>query len=116
MTRKYTVGRRRLLKGAGVATLGTVVGAPTIWAQNNKNIVLRQFGTGVSNVNAPLASHPVHLWRGLNVTSDAASRRTQRTPLNEPGPRPTPRGARSHRTSFPPGAPTRPVGPARPRP
>jgi len=51
MTRKLTVGRRKLLKGAGIAALGSVVGAPTIWAQNNKNIVLRQFGTGVSNLN-----------------------------------------------------------------
>ena len=48
------IGRRKLLKGAGVvagATLGSTVGAPMIWAQNNKNIVLRQFGTGVSNLN-----------------------------------------------------------------
>jgi putative spermidine/putrescine transport system substrate-binding protein len=46
--------RRNVLKGAGVlagATLGSTLGAPTIWAQNNKNIVLRQFGTGVSNIN-----------------------------------------------------------------
>ena len=48
------VGRRKILKGAGVmagAALGSTVGAPMIWAQNNKNIVLRQFGTGVSNLN-----------------------------------------------------------------
>ena len=25
---------------------------PTIWAQNIKNVTLRQFGTGVSNLNA----------------------------------------------------------------
>ena len=38
------IGRRKMLKGAGViagAALGSTVGAPTIWAQNNKNIVLR---------------------------------------------------------------------------
>ncbi len=49
------VGRRKWLKGAaGVAgaALGSgAIGAPTIWAQNNKNIVLRQVGTGVSNLN-----------------------------------------------------------------
>ena len=48
------VGRRKILKGAGVvagAALGSTIGAPMIWAQNNKNIVLRQFGTGVSNLN-----------------------------------------------------------------
>ena len=56
MARKLNggVGRRKVLKGAGAlagAALGTSVGAPVIWAQNNKNIVLRQFGTGVSNIN-----------------------------------------------------------------
>ena len=48
------VGRRKVLKGAAGlagAALGTTIGAPTIWAQNNKNIVLRQFGTGVSAIN-----------------------------------------------------------------
>src|SRR5580692_11686922 len=47
-------GRRKVLKGAAGlagAALGTTIGAPTIWAQNNKNIVLRQFGTGVSAIN-----------------------------------------------------------------
>ncbi|MFK7893963.1 MAG: PotD/PotF family extracellular solute-binding protein [Granulosicoccus sp.] len=44
--------RRRLLKGAaaGVAA-GTITGAPMIWAQNIKDVTLRQFGTGVSNLN-----------------------------------------------------------------
>ncbi len=58
MTKKNSsgVGRRKLLKGAaGVAGVaigsGAVTGFPMIWAQNNKNIVLRQFGTGVSNLN-----------------------------------------------------------------
>ncbi len=48
------VGRRRILKGAAGlagAAVGATIGAPTIWAQNNKNIVLRQFGTGVSAIN-----------------------------------------------------------------
>ena len=45
--------RRSVLTAAG-ATLGSgvVSGFPTIWAQNIKNITLRQFGTGVSNLNA----------------------------------------------------------------
>jgi putative spermidine/putrescine transport system substrate-binding protein len=46
-------GRRSLLATAGVAAgSGAVTGFPTIWAQNIKNITLRQFGTGVSNLNA----------------------------------------------------------------
>ena len=56
MARKQNgFGRRKVLKGAGAlagAAIGSgVVGAPMIWAQNNKNIVLRQFGTGVSSIN-----------------------------------------------------------------
>ena len=46
-------GRRTFLKNAvatGVAA-GTITGAPMIWAQNIKNVTLRQFGTGVSNLN-----------------------------------------------------------------
>jgi putative spermidine/putrescine transport system substrate-binding protein len=56
MARKFNsgVGRRKVIKGAAglaAAALGSTVGAPMIWAQNTKNIVLRQFGTGVSNLN-----------------------------------------------------------------
>jgi putative spermidine/putrescine transport system substrate-binding protein len=49
--------RRTLLKAAA-ATAGTAAafptGFPTIWAQNIKNVTLRQFGTGVSALN-PIA-------------------------------------------------------------
>ncbi len=47
------LGRRTALQltGAAIGT-GAVTGFPTIWAQNIKNITLRQFGTGVSNLNA----------------------------------------------------------------
>jgi putative spermidine/putrescine transport system substrate-binding protein len=45
--------RRAVLATAGAAAgSGAVTGFPTIWAQNIKNITLRQFGTGVSNLNA----------------------------------------------------------------
>jgi putative spermidine/putrescine transport system substrate-binding protein len=50
--------RRHLLKTGAAALVGAAVGSgavtgfPTIWAQNIKNITLRQFGTGVSNLNA----------------------------------------------------------------
>jgi putative spermidine/putrescine transport system substrate-binding protein len=48
--------RRRLLQGTAAiagAAVGSaaVTGFPTIWAQNIKNVKLRQFGTGVSNIN-----------------------------------------------------------------
>ena len=58
MSDKKTVrpGRRAMLKGtaalAGTALgSGAIGGFPTIWGQTTKNIVLRQFGTGVSNIN-----------------------------------------------------------------
>lgn len=44
--------RRNLLKGATALTAAsTVFGAPVIWGQNIKDVTLRQFGTGVSNLN-----------------------------------------------------------------
>ena len=51
-----SINRRTLLKGtaatAGAAIgSGAVTGFPTIWAQNIKDVTLRQFGTGVSNLN-----------------------------------------------------------------
>jgi putative spermidine/putrescine transport system substrate-binding protein len=52
-TSSRRVGRRSLLAAAGVtAGTGAITGFPTIWAQNIKNVTLRQFGTGVSNLNA----------------------------------------------------------------
>ena len=46
-------GRRSILVAAGAAAGGgAITGFPTIWAQNIKNVTLRQFGTGVSNLNA----------------------------------------------------------------
>jgi putative spermidine/putrescine transport system substrate-binding protein len=46
-------GRRSIIATAGAAVgSGAITGFPTIWAQNIKNVTLRQFGTGVSNLNA----------------------------------------------------------------
>ena len=52
---KKGVSRRTFLKTASAAAglaagSGAITGFPTIWAQNP--ITLRQFGTGVSNINA----------------------------------------------------------------
>ena len=49
-----SVSRRNLLKTGSAVVAGTAIGSnaitgfPTIWAQNIKNVTLRQFGTGVS--------------------------------------------------------------------
>jgi len=50
------LSRRRALKGASavagaLAGSGAIGGFPLIWAQNIKNVKLRQFGTGVSSIN-----------------------------------------------------------------
>ena len=45
------LSRRSILKGAAATTAATTLGAPMIWAQNIKDVTLRQFGTGVSNLN-----------------------------------------------------------------
>ena len=52
-SRGMSVKRRTLLQMAGaVIGSGAITGFPMIWAQNIKNVTLRQFGTGVSNLNA----------------------------------------------------------------
>jgi putative spermidine/putrescine transport system substrate-binding protein len=53
-TSKKGLSRRTLLKGAAstaIAAGSTTLGAPMIWAQNIKDVTIRQFGTGVSNLN-----------------------------------------------------------------
>jgi putative spermidine/putrescine transport system substrate-binding protein len=47
--------RRKFLKTSSAVAVGVAAatgGFPMIWAQNIKNVTLRQFGTGVSNINA----------------------------------------------------------------
>jgi putative spermidine/putrescine transport system substrate-binding protein len=52
-TKTASLPRRTVLAAAGAAVgSGAITGFPTIWAQNIKNITLRQFGTGVSSLNA----------------------------------------------------------------
>ena len=85
---KSGIGRRGLLKGAaGVAGAvvgsGAVTGFPVIWAQNNKNIVLRQFGTGVSNINEIAEKCKADLGITLQMTaldSDAVVQRAVTQP------------------------------------
>lgn len=49
---KYSgISRRSVLKGGVAAAAASALPAPMIWAQNIKDVTLRQFGTGVSNLN-----------------------------------------------------------------
>ena len=53
-TSRTGLSRRALLKGAAstaIAAGSTTLGAPMLWAQNIKDVTIRQFGTGVSNLN-----------------------------------------------------------------
>ena len=85
---KGGVGRRRVLKGAAAvagarAGTGAITGFPTIWAQNIKNITLRQFGTGVSNLNAIAEKCKADLGITLQMTaldSDAVAQRAVTQP------------------------------------
>ena len=83
---KTGISRRTLLKtGAAAAGLaagsGAITGFPTIWAQNP--ITLRQFGTGVSNLNAIADKCKADLGITLEMTatdSDAAAQRAVTQP------------------------------------
>src|SRR5262249_3281046 len=90
MARKFKggVGRRKVLKGAaGLAGAalgsGAVTGFPMVWAQNNKNIVLRQCGTGVSAYNEIAEKAKADLGITLQMTaldSDAVVQRVVTQP------------------------------------
>ncbi len=85
--KKAGISRRNFLKtgaaaaaGAAVGT-GAITGFPTIWAQNP--ITLRQFGTGVSNLNAIAEKCKEDLGITLEMTatdSDAAAQRAVTQP------------------------------------
>lgn len=85
-TSKEGLSRRTLLK-TGAAAIGAIAGSgaitgfPTIWAQNP--ITLRQFGTGVSNINAIAEKCKQDLGITLEMTatdSDAAAQRAVTQP------------------------------------
>ncbi|WP_108397371.1 ABC transporter substrate-binding protein [Devosia submarina] len=86
-TRTSGISRRNVLKGGVAAAAGAAIGSgaitgfPTIWAQNP--ITLRQFGTGVSNLNAIAEKCKEDLGITLEMTatdSDAAAQRAVTQP------------------------------------
>ncbi|MER8775465.1 PotD/PotF family extracellular solute-binding protein [Mesorhizobium sp. M0977] len=84
--KKTGISRRSLLKTGAAAVgfaagSGAISGFPTIWAQSN--ITLRQFGTGVSNLNAIADKCKADLGITLEMTatdSDAAAQRAVTQP------------------------------------
>src|SRR5690242_9334525 len=81
---RRTVLKRGAAAAAGIAAgSGAITGFPTIWAQNIKNVTLRQFGTGVSNLNAVAEKVKEDLGFTLQMTaldSDAVSQRAVTQP------------------------------------
>ncbi len=86
MTDTKGTSRRAVLKGgAALATTAaaSTLGAPMIWAQNIKDVTLRQFGTGVSNLNDVAVKVKEDLGFTLEMTaldSDAVTQRAATQP------------------------------------
>jgi putative spermidine/putrescine transport system substrate-binding protein len=70
--------RRSLLKTGVAAAATTTLGAPMIWAQNIKDVTLRQFGTGVSNLNEVAQKVKEDLGFTLEMTALDSDSVTQR--------------------------------------
>jgi putative spermidine/putrescine transport system substrate-binding protein len=82
-TTKTSVNRRTLLKGAAATAAATAFPAPMIWAQNIRDITLRQFGTGVSNLNDVALKVKEDLGFNLTMTAldtDAVTQRAATQP------------------------------------
>ncbi|MEO1491793.1 MAG: PotD/PotF family extracellular solute-binding protein [Pseudomonadota bacterium] len=77
-TAKKGLSRRSLLKGTAAGVAASTLGAPTIWAQNIKDVTLRQFGTGVSNLNEVAAKVKEDLGFTLEMTALDSDSVTQR--------------------------------------
>ena len=77
------ISRRAVLKGAAATTVATALPAPMIWAQNIKDVVLRQAGTGVSAFNEIAQKVKEDLGFTLEMTaldSDAVTQRVATQP------------------------------------
>ena len=72
------LSRRNVLKGGAAFAAGSTLGAPMIWAQNIKDVTLRQFGTGVSNLNDVASKVKEDLGFTLEMTALDSDSVTQR--------------------------------------
>ena len=80
---KIRYSRRAILKTGAAALAGSALPAPMIWAQEIKDITLRQFGTGVSNLNDVAQKVKEDLGFTLEMTaldSDAVTQRAATQP------------------------------------
>ena len=80
---KMRYSRRNVLKGGAAAVAASAFPAPMIWAQEIKDVVLRQAGTGVSAFNEVAAKVKEDLGFTLEMTaldSDAVTQRAATQP------------------------------------
>lgn len=80
---KMRYSRRSILKGGAAAMAASTLPAPMIWAQEIKDVVLRQAGTGVSAFNEVAAKVKEDLGFTLEMTaldSDAVTQRAATQP------------------------------------
>lgn len=80
---KIRYSRRSMLKSGAAAVAASALPAPMIWAQEIKDITLRQFGTGVSNLNDVANKVKEDLGFTLEMTaldSDAVTQRAATQP------------------------------------
>ena len=83
MMKKNHYSRRSLLKGGAAAVAASAFPAPMIWAQDIKDVVLRQAGTGVSAYNEVAAQVKTDLGFTLQMTaldSDAVTQKVATQP------------------------------------
>ena len=75
---KIRYSRRSILKSGGAAVAAAALPAPMVWGQAIKDVTLRQFGTGVSNLNEVAAKVKEDLGFTLEMTALDSDSVTQR--------------------------------------
>lgn len=75
---KIRYSRRSMLKAGGAALAASALPAPMVWGQAIKDVTLRQFGTGVSNLNEVAEKVKEDLGFTLEMTALDSDSVTQR--------------------------------------
>ena len=75
---KIRYSRRSMLKAGGAAVAAAALPAPMVWGQAIKDVTLRQFGTGVSNLNEVAEKVKEDLGFTLEMTALDSDSVTQR--------------------------------------